>query len=104
MRSRGPHALRHDQEATRSPELQRNATLTSLAGQLQNAGLSVDELKAALLSVNQTRCRPPLDPSEVERIAVSVSRYTPTPISQGEDKGEFVMRRCWSAATPEETT
>jgi hypothetical protein len=53
----------------------RNIRLTSIAGKLRNAGLSATAIELALLQVNADRCAPPLDEEEVQRIAVSVSRY-----------------------------
>lgn len=62
------------------PEGERNARLTSLAGTLRAKGLSVEEMEAALLVANRTRCRPePLPDSEVRDIARSVGRYAPQP-------------------------
>jgi hypothetical protein len=55
----------------------RNERLTRLAGELQNSGISVDALTAALRAENQTRCQPPLEDSEVQKIAQSVARYIP---------------------------
>jgi hypothetical protein len=53
----------------------RNTALTSIAGKLRNAGLDAESLEAALLSVNEKRCEPPLGESEVRRIAGNVGRY-----------------------------
>lgn len=53
----------------------RNVTLTSIAGRLRNAGLTRDELEAALLKRNAERCIPPLDEAEVLGIAAHVSAY-----------------------------
>ncbi len=55
----------------------RNDTLSRIGGCLRRYGLDYDALNAALQSQNITRCKPPLDQSEVERIAKSVSRYDP---------------------------
>ncbi|MCC7419385.1 MAG: bifunctional DNA primase/polymerase [Planctomycetaceae bacterium] len=59
------------------PAGSRNDTLTRVAGGLRRQGLSADAMQAALRVINQERCRPPLDVQEVDRIAVSVSRYQP---------------------------
>ena len=53
----------------------RNVRLTSIAGKLRNAGLSMQALEVALLQVNEDRCEPPLEEAEVKRIAANVSRY-----------------------------
>jgi len=57
------------------PDGQRNTTLTSMAGYLRRAGLSEDEIRAALRVANIQRCHPPLADAEVDKIAWSVSRY-----------------------------
>ncbi|GMV70165.1 MAG: hypothetical protein AMXMBFR77_00040 [Phycisphaerales bacterium] len=56
---------------------QRNTTLTSIAGALRRCGLGHDAIRSALDAENRARCSPPLDDTEVERIAHSVSRYPP---------------------------
>lgn len=58
-------------------EGQRNATLTRAAGAMRRAGLNADAIAAALLVMNDQRCRPPLPTGEVETIARSVERYQP---------------------------
>ena len=58
----------------------RNHYLTRWAGKLRASGLSVSELVAALAQINAERCRPPLPPYEVERIAQSAGRW-----ERGED-------------------
>jgi hypothetical protein len=55
----------------------RNDALTSIAGRLRAEGAEELEIVAALKTVNAQRCRPPLEESEVEGIARSVSRYPP---------------------------
>ena len=60
------------------PDGQRNARLTSFAGTMRRTGAGYDTLLAALEAENATRCKPPLEQEEIERIAKSVSRYEPT--------------------------
>lgn len=55
----------------------RNNTLTSIAGALRRKGLSQGAIFAALKVENLGRCVPPLDETEVETIAKSITRYTP---------------------------
>jgi hypothetical protein len=55
----------------------RNNTLTSLAGSMRRRGLTVEEMLPSLRAVNEGRCSPPLDDSEVVDIAGSVARYAP---------------------------
>lgn len=57
------------------PQGARNSTLTRFAGSLRRKGLNEEEIFACLRVVNQTRCEPPLDESEVRRIAKSIARY-----------------------------
>ncbi len=59
----------------------RNATLASWAGSMRRRGVSEGGIRAALLHENATRCVPPLDPAEVEKISASVARYAPAPES-----------------------
>jgi hypothetical protein len=59
------------------PQSQRNDTLASLAGSMRNRGMSFEAIEVALLQENRLRCKPPLDESEVSRIAASISRYSP---------------------------
>jgi AAA domain/Bifunctional DNA primase/polymerase, N-terminal/Primase C terminal 1 (PriCT-1) len=51
----------------------RNSTLTSLAGRLRRARLEYDEILATLTAQNASRCKPPLEASELEAIARSIS-------------------------------
>ncbi len=71
-------ASRKSVEATRAeeaiPDGQRNNDLTSFAGSLRRAGASYEEIEAALQARNAARCVPPLDPAEVTKIALSVSK------------------------------
>ncbi len=55
----------------------RNSQLTSLAGTMRRRGMTQTEIEAALVTINKERCQPPLDESEVSRIAGSVSHYAP---------------------------
>ncbi len=55
----------------------RNSFLTSFAGTLRHKGLSEKELFDHLQIMNRKRCAPPLDESEVRKIAQSVGRYEP---------------------------
>jgi putative DNA primase/helicase len=56
---------------------QRDVTLTSLAGSMRRRGMDAAEIEAALIAVNDRRCKPPLSASQVRKIANSVSRYEP---------------------------
>ena len=62
------------------PEGQRNSSLASLAGALQWRGADPATIRAALLSENARRCKPPLAEREVESIVTSISKYEPGPI------------------------
>lgn len=63
------------------PQRQRNSTLARLAGTMRRAGMTHSEILAAITQANMDRCQPPLEPSEVERIAKSIARYTPDGIT-----------------------
>ncbi|GEO15065.1 bifunctional DNA primase/polymerase [Microvirga aerophila] len=74
------------------PEGQRNNALASLAGRLLNSGLSLSAMTAALLEENTHRCQPPLEPSEVQAIAASISRRVMSPVRADEDRAETLAR------------
>jgi hypothetical protein len=57
-------------------EGERNVTLASVAGSLRDRGLDEGTIAAVLLEVDRLRCDPPLEATEVLRIARSVGRYT----------------------------
>jgi hypothetical protein len=57
----------------------RNTTLASLAGRMRYAGFEEEAIFAALQAINEERCKPPLEPGEVRRIARSIARYEPGP-------------------------
>lgn len=59
------------------PEGGRNSTLCSIAGTLRRRGANEEAIIGALHAFNEAQCKPPLDASEVERIARSVVRYAP---------------------------
>ncbi len=62
------------------PEGQRNHAMTSLAGTMRRAGMGYEAILAALREENN-RCVPPLDDSELVKIANSVCRYEPDTIT-----------------------
>jgi hypothetical protein len=64
------------------PQGQRDTRLMSFAGSMRRAGASEPSILSALTIENQ-RCVPPLEESELIRIAHSVSKYTPV-------EGDFV--------------
>jgi hypothetical protein len=78
---RSPTAGQGLPDANPIPSGQRNATLAKLAGTMRRVGMGLTEITAALRAANQTRCVPPLDEREVERIAASVARYAPDEVS-----------------------
>jgi putative DNA primase/helicase len=59
------------------PEGSRETVLTSLAGTMRRARMTREEIEAALLCVNERRCRPPLSESAVRRIAKSIGSKPP---------------------------
>jgi hypothetical protein len=59
----------------------RNDFLASEAGKLRRIGCTAEVIAAALHVLNAKRCKPPLEPDEVEAIAKSVGRYDEAPES-----------------------
>ena len=55
----------------------RNSALTSLAGAARRKGAGHDEILELLRATNATRCEPPVEHAELERIVESVSKYDP---------------------------
>jgi hypothetical protein len=61
-------------------EGRRNDFLASAAGWLQSQGVKGDALVMMLNAVNVAKCSPPVGAEEVERVAISISKYnTPPP-------------------------
>lgn len=77
MLEASPPAMPQPNGAGPIPEGQRNATLTKKGGQLRRLGYTEQTIRAALLAENRQHCAPPLQESEVARIAASVGRYSP---------------------------
>ncbi|MEQ9616641.1 MAG: bifunctional DNA primase/polymerase [Phycisphaerales bacterium] len=75
------HVVPGGDEANPIPDGQRNTTLASLGGSMRRVGMSQAEILAALVRVNDDRCKPPLPPAEIERIAQSVARYEPDTVA-----------------------
>jgi hypothetical protein len=63
------------QDGLRFIEGQRNDGLFKHAGTLRRNGLSEDQIRHSLRSLNESSCTPPLDDTEVASIAHSVARY-----------------------------
>lgn len=59
------------------PEGRRNTHLTGQAGAMRRRDMSESAILAALLVENAERCDPPLDETEVQRIAQSIAKYPP---------------------------
>lgn len=53
----------------------RNQELFRLSCSLRAKGLTVEEITAAMMKANETRCKPPLSSREVESICKSAGRY-----------------------------
>ena len=74
-----PNNIREAKEAFKLPNTiesgQRNSTLHKLACSMQAQGMSDDAIMAAVKTENQTRCKEPLDDTEVETIVNSALRY-----------------------------
>jgi len=63
----------------------RNVTLTRIGGSLRRIGLDDDELLAALIAIDQKRCKPPLGKQEVSVIARSIGKYPPSKAERAVD-------------------
>ena len=83
------------------PKHQRDNTLTSLAGTMRRRGMSEETICAALLAENRARCRPPLPPKDVRKIARSVSRYAPAPSVRVEQTSDRNATRSSLPAKPD---
>lgn len=76
LRGRKPVAASAVQAAPdQVQEGKRNEEMFRLAASLRAKGLTVEEITAALLKANETRCNPPLAPAEIEAICKSAGRY-----------------------------
>lgn len=67
-------------EAYKAPDQiteHRNIELVRLAGALRRAGLDPETVRLSLLQTNRTRCVPPLEDDEVERIAGNAAKWDP---------------------------
>ena len=71
----GRSSVRRDALAAPIREGERNVTLASAAGSLRDRGLDEGNIAVVLLEVNRLQCNPPLEETEVLRIARSVGRY-----------------------------
>ena len=71
-------------------EGERNEGLHKLGSAMRGMGVGFAEIEAALLSANDLRCEPPLDPGEVRKIAQSVLRY---PVGWSDDKIDLLICR-----------
>lgn len=76
-----PNAANPEADGNVIPAGQRNAALARLAGSMRRVGMNRQEILGALERVNAGRCRPPLPPREVERIASSIARYEPDQVA-----------------------
>lgn len=61
----------------------RHTVLVSLAGTMRARGMNADEIEAALLVTNKTRCEQPCPPEQIQQIALSVAKYAPNDAMAG---------------------
>lgn len=75
-------------------EGERNSGLASLGGVLRKKGVAVEAIAGALHAMNGVHCVPPLEPTEVEKVAQSMGRYDPDPLvtSQTMETEPFLER------------
>lgn len=64
------------------PDGTRNDSLLSVGGFLISKGLPSSDIAKALQALNQSLCHPPLDPSEVDSVVSSLTRYKEKPWEQ----------------------
>lgn len=72
------------------PEGSRNTEMFRLASSLRAKGLSVAELTAAMMQINEDRCAPPLSEDEVKTICQSVGNYERGTATRRDRDGESV--------------
>jgi hypothetical protein len=86
----------------------RNTTLTSIAGRMRQVMKATEEqLYDYLINVNETRCAPPLDESEIRTISHSVGGYPvkdDTVLIGGKPAGSFVSTTPASVPSDPATT
>lgn len=77
---RAPHQTSDTQRDPDAPILEgtRESTLMALAGAMQRQGATYSAIRAALDAEN-ARCVPPLESTDLDRMAHSVQRYAPAP-------------------------
>lgn len=66
---------RADDKADIIPEGSRNTEIFRMASSLRARGLTVEEITAAMMQINEDRCTPPLSEDEVKTICQSVGNY-----------------------------
>ena len=64
----------------------RNQEMFRMACSFRGKGLTVEEITAAVMKINETRCKPPLTEKEIQTICMSAGRYV-RGASQQEAKG-----------------
>lgn len=74
-----------DAEDTVIPHGERDNTLTSIAGKLRHINCSEGEIVAALQAISDSRCRPPVDRRDIERIGRSIGSKRPSDIEKAID-------------------
>jgi len=77
-------------------EGRRNATLTSMAGAMRRKGFGEDAIRAALVETNRSRCKPPLDDTEVAQIAERIARYATENLGDDDESGKEGHRKSQS--------
>jgi putative DNA primase/helicase len=77
LRTQQPGARNQQKENEEISPGERNETLTSIAGAMRRQGCDAQAIYAALININQRRCRPPLNYEELKKIAESIGRYPP---------------------------
>ena len=90
---RAGHAPNSRSGAQNVPEGSRNGTLFREACRLHHLGWCESEILEHTLIVNERRCNPPLDDSEVEGLVSSATRYQTTPDLTEQDLADLLVER-----------
>jgi len=65
----------------------RNRLLARIAGKYRRMGMTQEEILAALMVINDSRCNPPVEEEELVKISKSITKYEPPESSQGDNLG-----------------
>ncbi|MFC2013806.1 phage/plasmid primase, P4 family, partial [Chloroflexota bacterium] len=70
-----PKRVSKEALSDKTPQGERNSTLTRYAGSMRRQGATQEVILAALREINRLQCDPPLEEREIQDIAGSVAKY-----------------------------